>query len=130
MLVKLLLLFILVPLAELWILIELGGLIGTWPTILLVASTGFVGVLLAKSQGLAVLYRMQQDMERGILPGDKLVDGACILVGGAFLLTPGLLTDIFGFTLLVPLTRGWLKAAIRRYLQRKLDSGSFYLWRR
>lgn len=111
-------------------LIELGGLVGTWPTILLVASTGFVGVLLAKSQGLAVLYRMQQDMERGVLPGDKLVDGACILVGGAFLLTPGLLTDLFGFILLVPLTRGWLKGAVRRYLQRKLDGGNFYLWRR
>lgn len=130
MIIKLLLLFTLLPLTELWILVELGRGVGTWPTILLVASTGFAGVILAKSQGLSVLYRMQQDMEQGILPGKKIVDGACILVGGAFLLTPGLLTDLFGFALLVPLTRGWLKSAIWRYLQRKLDRGTFYLWRR
>ena len=130
MLIKLFLLFTLVPLLELWILIKLGGLIGTLPTILIVASTGFAGVLLAKAQGLNVLNRMQQDMKQGILPGNKLIDGACILVGGVFLITPGLLTDLFGLSLLVPLTRGWLKSAAQHYLQRILDSGTAYIWQR
>ncbi|AGL01218.1 FxsA family protein [Desulfoscipio gibsoniae] len=130
MLIKLLLLFTLVPLLELWILIKLGGLIGMLPTILIVASTGFAGVLLAKSQGLNVLNRMQQDIKQGILPGNKLIDGVFILVGGAFLITPGLLTDLFGFSLLVPLTRGWLKSAARHYIQQILDSGTVYTWQR
>jgi len=130
MLIKLFLLFTLVPLLELWILIKLGGLIGTLPAILIVASTGFVGVLLAKSQGLNVLNRMKQDIQQGILPGNKLIDGVFILLGGAFLITPGLLTDLFGLSLLVPLTREWLKSAARHYMQRILDSGTVYIWQR
>jgi len=130
MLIKLFLLFTLVPLLELWILIKLGSLVGTLPTILIVASTGFAGVLLAKSQGLTVLNRMRHDMKQGILPGNKLIDGVCILIGGAFLITPGLLTDLLGFSLLVPQTRDWVKSIARRYLRRVLDSGTFYIWQR
>jgi len=130
MLIKLFLLFTLIPLLELWILIKLGSLVGILPTIIIVASTGFFGVLLAKSQGLTVLNQMQHDMKQGILPGNKLIDGACILLGGAFLITPGLLTDLLGFSLLVPQSRGWLKRIARRYLQRILDSGTFYIWQR
>jgi UPF0716 protein FxsA len=128
--VKLLVLFTLLPLIELWVLIEIGGLIGTWPTILLVASTGFAGVLLAKSQGLSILRRMQADLEQGIIPGDKLFDGACILVGGALLLTPGLLTDLLGFSLLIPFSRRFFKQGARRFLQRQLERGTLYSWRR
>lgn len=127
---RLLLLFTLVPLAELWLLIEIGQWIGTWPTIFIVASTGFVGVLLARSQGLSVLYRIRDELYQGDLPGEALIDGACILIGGAFLLTPGLITDLSGFLLLIPPTRRLIKAAARRYLQRKLDSGAFYYHRR
>jgi len=85
---KFLLLFTLVPLIEIWLLIEVGAIIGSVPTILLIASTGFVGVFLAKYQGLAVLKKMQMDMEAGIMPGDSMFDGAGILVGGALLLPP------------------------------------------
>lgn len=128
--IKLLLLFTLVPLVELWLLIEIGRLIGSGPTIAVVASTGLIGVLLARSQGLAVLYRMQRDLGQGILPGEQLFDGACILIGGAFLLTPGLLTDLLGFSLLLPVTRGWIKRLVQRCLQRKLDEGGLDLrWR-
>jgi UPF0716 protein FxsA len=127
---KLFLLFTLLPLIELWVLIELGRWIGTWPTIFLVASTGFAGVLLAKSQGLFVLRKMWADLEQGIIPGDKIFDGVCILLGGALLLTPGLLTDLSGFCLLIPFTRRRIKSTLRRYLQRKLDSGSLNTWRR
>lgn len=123
-------LFTLVPVGELWLLIEVGKIIGTWPTVLIVASTGFFGVMLAKSQGLSVIRRLTSDMEMGDLPGEQLLDGACILVGGAFLLTPGLVTDALGFSLLIPFTRSFIKNVVRRYLKRKMDEGTFFIfWR-
>ena len=123
-------LFTLVPVLELWLLIEVGKIIGTWPTVLIVASTGFFGVMLAKSQGLSVIRRLTSDMEMGDLPGEQLMDGACILVGGAFLLTPGLVTDALGFSLLIPFTRRFIKNIVRRYLKRKMDEGTFFMfWR-
>ncbi len=125
---KLLLLFTLVPLIEIWILIELGGIIGSWPTILLIALTGFVGVFLARSQGFAVLYKMQRDMEAGLVPADQFFDGACILVGGALLLTPGLLTDLLGFSLLLPFTRVIYKSAAQKYLNRRQADGTLHAW--
>ncbi len=126
--IKFLLLFTLVPLIEIWVLIEVGGIIGSLPTILLIASTGFVGVFLAKYQGLAVFYRMQMDLEAGIVPAEQMFDGACILVGGALLLTPGLLTDIVGFSLLLPFTRIFYKAAAQKYLNRRMEEGNFNVW--
>ncbi|MGM0689885.1 MAG: FxsA family protein [Bacillota bacterium] len=125
---KLLLLFTLIPLIEIWILIELGGIIGSWPTILLIASTGFIGVFLARSQGFAVLHKMQRDMGEGIVPAEQLFDGACILVGGALLLTPGLLTDLFGFSLLLPFSRVLYKKAAYKYLSRRREEGTLHVW--
>jgi len=127
---KLLLLFTLVPLAELWLLIEIGKRIGVWPTVLIVALTGFAGVWLARSQGLSILYRIKSDLSQGVIPGDKLLDGLCILLGGAFLLTPGIMTDLFGFSLLLPFTRPWIKKAGRLYLERRLIHGARNLRRR
>jgi len=128
-LLKLLLLFTLVPLAEIWLLIEIGAVIGSWATILLIASTGFIGVLLARSQGFAVIYRIQRDMEAGLVPADQLFDGACILIGGALLLTPGLLTDLLGFSLLIPQTRAIFKSAAYSYFNRLQAEGKLHRWR-
>lgn len=125
---KFLILFTLVPLVEIWLLIEVGSVIGSVPTILLIASTGFVGVYLARYQGLAVIYRMQRDLEAGIVPAEQLIDGACILVGAALLLTPGLLTDALGFSLLLPPTRTLYKQAGRKYFTRSLENGTFHVW--
>ena len=129
-LVQLMLLFTIVPLVELFLLIEVGKLIGTWPTIFLVASTGFLGVLLARSQGLQVLHRMQRDMANGSLPGEELVDGACILVGGAVLLTPGLITDLFGFALLIPITRSLFKKTAYKLIKKKMKTGTVHYYNR
>lgn len=123
---KLLLLFTLMPLVEIWILIELGAVIGSWATILLIASTGFVGVFLARSQGFAVLYKMRKDMEAGLVPADQFFDGACILIGGALLITPGLLTDLLGFSLLIPQGRIIFKSAAYRYLNRRQSEGKLH----
>ncbi len=125
---KFLLLFTIVPLVEIWLLIEMGAIIGSGPTILLIASTGFIGVFLAKYQGLAVLSKMQRDLETGIMPGDPMFDGACILVGGALLLTPGLITDLLGFSLLLPVTRILYKTAAQKYFNRRMEKGTFQVW--
>ncbi len=106
---QLLLLFIGVPLIEVLILIKLGSLFGFWPTIFLVIGTGILGAYLAKLYGLTVWNKIQQDLNAGLMPADKLVDGLLILIGGIVLLTPGLLTDILGFMLLIPFTRSYFK---------------------
>ena len=129
MLFRLLLLFILVPLVELALLIYIGMVIGPWYTIAIVVCTGILGAVLAKSQGTAILNRIRSSLEQGTLPPDDLLSGALILVGGLVLLTPGMITDIIGFSLLIPATRraiaGWLRGAI----QRKFEQGEIYSWR-
>lgn len=110
MFLRLLLLFTLVPLVELYLLIEIGGAIGVAPTIAIVIVTGVIGAALARWQGLGVLRRLQDDLSAGRPPTDALIDGLLIFVAGAVLLTPGLITDALGFLLLVPAGR----AAVRR----------------
>ena len=100
-----LLLFVAVPLAELALLIKVGEIIGVLPTIALVIATAVIGVSLLKRQGLAALDKARKTLEAGDFPVESVVDGACLLVAGAFLLTPGLLTDTAGFLLLVPAFR-------------------------
>ncbi|MCK5331117.1 MAG: FxsA family protein [Candidatus Marinimicrobia bacterium] len=102
---RLLALFIGIPLVEILILIKLGEVMGFWNTIFLVIGTGIVGAYLAKLHGLTIWYQIQQDLQMGHMPTDKLMDGLLVLVGGIVLLTPGLLTDILGLALLFPLTR-------------------------
>ncbi len=102
---RLLALFIGIPLVEILILIKLGEVMGFWPTILLVIGTGFVGAYLARLYGLTIWFQIQQELQMGRMPAEKLVDGLLILVGGIVLLTPGLLTDILGILLLIPMTR-------------------------
>ena len=122
MLLRLALLFVLMPLVELAILVYLGTIIGALYTILIVVATGILGAFMARNQGLAALSRIRGSIERGIIPSDELFDGALILVGGLLLLTPGIITDIIGFALLVPQTRRiigrWLRSLIRRRIQR------------
>ncbi len=115
---KLLLLFVGLPLIELALLIKLGQLWGVWPTIGLVVITGIVGASLARIQGFLVYTRIQNELAQGRMPAEELIDGLLILVGGVVLLTPGILTDLFGFTMLLPLTRLFFK----RWLRRRFDS--------
>lgn len=120
-------LFVLVPLLELALLIQMGQWVGVLPTVVLVAGTGLVGAWLARSQGIQALARVQMEMARGGVPGQALMDGAAILVGGAFLMTPGVVTDVLGFALLIPWTRGWMKrwamARLKRHIERGVQSG-------
>lgn len=117
-------LFVGVPLLELFILIQMGQMVGLWPTIGLVVLTGFAGATLARLEGLRTLWRIRGELARGRLPGQALFDGMAILVGGALLLTPGILTDLLGFSFLLPPTRRFLLGRIRRSLERRLKSGA------
>ena len=98
-------LFVLVPALELYLLIQIGTVIGAWNTFLLILGTGLLGSWLAKSQGLATWRAMNQRFGQGQIPGKELMDGAIILVCAALLLTPGILTDAIGLAGLIPITR-------------------------
>ena len=123
MLARLALLFVVVPLLELILLIEVGQVVGLWPTIALVVGTGAAGAALARAQGLKTLWAFQKSSASGQLPSKALQDGLAILVGGAFLLTPGLLTDLAGFLLLIPGTRAWIQRRVRKALVRRIADG-------
>jgi UPF0716 protein FxsA len=125
---KLFLLILLLPLVELWLLIEIGRTIGSVPTILLVLGTALLGAALVRSQGFHILSQIRVELERGIIPGERLFDGLCVLLGGLLLFTPGLITDLVGFLLLIPRTRRWFKTLLRRYLRRMLQRGDLLLW--
>ncbi|MGJ8697490.1 MAG: FxsA family protein [Verrucomicrobiaceae bacterium] len=106
---KLLLLFILVPLAELVIFIMLGDLIGLETTIVIIILTAILGAALTKSQGRQAMARLQTALAEGRMPHREAADGILILIAGAVLLTPGFLTDTVGFLLLVPAVRSLLR---------------------
>lgn len=124
MFIRLLALFIFVPLLDLAILVRVGQLLGFWPTIALVVATGTAGALLARSQGTRVLNGIRTEMSVGQVPSSRLLDGLLVLVGGVLLLTPGLLTDLVGFLFLLPFSRRRLKRLLRRRVERMVRSGS------
>ena len=125
MLIRLILLFTVIPLIELYLLIQVGRYLGSFQTIMIVLITGIIGGLLARSQGLSVQRQIRLDLQKGIIPTDSLIDGCFILIAAALLITPGMITDIFGFVLMVPFFRGWLKKRLKDILKRKFESGRF-----
>ena len=130
MFLKLFLFFTFVPLTEFYLLLRLGQVIGLWPTLGAVFGTGFLGAVLAKRQGLALLRRLLSEVEQGILPAEALFDGVLLLLAGALLITPGLLTDCLGIMLLYPQTRRALKAWLRRKIEQKIARGEFRVYTR
>lgn len=98
-------LFIAIPIIEIYLLLQVGGLIGALPTIGLVILTAVVGVNLLRAQGFQTMARFQQEVSAGQLPATTMLEGAALLFGGALLLTPGFMTDTIGFLCLIPITR-------------------------
>jgi len=117
---RLLLLFIAVPLLELMILIDIGRVIGTGATLLLIVCTGVLGAYLARREGFRTLAAIRLKIRDGQLPADEMLDGLIILIAGAVLLTPGIITDLFGFLLLFSPARRrfreWLKERFSRHI--------------
>lgn len=110
----LLLLFIALPIAELYVIIQIGGAIGILPTLAILIVDSIVGAALARSQSRAAWERFNRALAEGRIPGREVFDGAMIILGGALLLTPGFITDIFGLILLLPPTRALVRAALKR----------------
>mgnify|MGYP001166127614 CR=1 FL=1 len=112
-----LVLFIGVPVAEIAVLIKVGGLIGLWPTIAAILATAIIGTALIRHQGLQVIGRAQQAMNRHEVPVDPVIHGMFLLLAGALLLTPGFITDLIGFLCLVPPLRLLVAAWVWSRLQ-------------
>ena len=126
---RLFLLFTLVPALELYLLIKVGTVIGAFNTLLLIVFTGVVGAFYARQQGFRVISNIQWKLEQGTLPGDDLINGAMLLVGGALLVTPGFVTDFVGFSLIFPPTREAVKISVKRYLEKKVREGEIRVHR-
>ena len=123
MFLRLVLLFTLLPIVELYLLIRIGTVIGAPSTILVVLGTGIFGAWLARQEGLRALQRVQAELNAGRLPADALVDGLLILVAGIVMLTPGFITDAAGFFLLIPPTRALTRRWLTRWFQRLTPPG-------
>jgi UPF0716 protein FxsA len=123
-LVRLFLLFTVVPIIEIWLLIKIGYVFGALPTVALLLAISLAGAWLAKSQGLRTIAAIQNELAAGRLPTARLLDGAMILAGGILLLTPGFFTDFFGIFFLIPATRSLLKGWLRTRLERSLSRGT------
>ena len=117
---KLLILFIAVPLLEMIILIKLGALIGTFETLSIIVITGFIGASLAKREGTDIFYRIKNKWAEGQMPADEIGHGLLILISGILLITPGFITDLFGFSILIPWLRVKYINAIKRVFRNRL----------
>jgi UPF0716 protein FxsA len=122
-LAALIVLFIVVPLAELYVILQVGEAIGALWTILLLAADSVLGSLLLRSQGRTVWRRFNATLTEGRMPHREVIDGVLVVFGGAFLITPGFLTDIVGILLLIPPTRALIRRLVVRRLGRRVAVG-------
>ncbi|MBN2298216.1 MAG: FxsA family protein [Deltaproteobacteria bacterium] len=116
MLIKLFLAFTLIPVAEIYLLITIGGYIGAMNTVLLVILTGFSGAYLARLQGMQTMFRIREALQNSVMPSGELIDAFLIFVAGIVLLTPGFITDIAGILLLLPFVRSHIRSLIMNRL--------------
>jgi UPF0716 protein FxsA len=118
---KLLLLFTVIPVVELYLLIAIGQWVGAGPTIAIVLVTGFVGAWLAKREGARVLRNWQESMARGEIPKEGVISSVLVLLGGVLLVTPGVVSDVVGLGLLLPWTRRLVANVVRKRLEQRLS---------
>jgi UPF0716 protein FxsA len=129
MLIRLFILFAVVPVIEVYLLIKVGSLIGAVPTVALLLAISMAGAWLVRHQGFELMRRIQAELAQGRLPAAELLDGAMVLVGGVLLLTPGFFTDFLGLFFLIPATRAIIKQLVRLWLQRRLSRGTITIRR-
>jgi UPF0716 protein FxsA len=118
------LLIIVIPAIDIGVLLLSGKTIGLFPTIAFIIFTGVLGAYLAKREGLQTIKRVQEQLSYGQIPGDSLLDGICILIGATLLLTPGFVTDLFGFLLLFPPSRKPFKFLMINALRKRIEKGN------
>lgn len=128
-LIRLLILFTVVPIIEIYLIIKTGQVIGPLPTVILLLAISFAGAWLVRAQGFQTLRSIRNELAQGRLPAAQLLDGAMVLAGGVLLLTPGFLTDLLGLFFLLPITRPFIKRLVGSWLQRRLDHGTYVIRR-
>lgn len=120
----LLLTLLLTSALEIGIFIWIGGMIGPWWVVLIIALTGIIGVMLAKQQGIETWNQARLSMNNGEAPTEYIIDGICIFIGAVFLFTPGFITDTVGFLLVIPVTRNLFKNSIRKFIKRMMEKST------
>lgn len=124
---KLFSLFLVIPIVEIYLLIKIGGIIGALNTVLIILITASIGAYLTKSQGFRVLRQIQDAVSQGYMPGNELLHGLFVLVGGFALLTPGLLSDTIGLSMLIPQTRKVYVELAKGIIKKKIQQGNFQM---
>ena len=127
MFLKLLSVFLIVPLIELYLLIKIGGTIGALNTVLIILIAASLGAYMAKSQGFRVLHQIQEATSQGRMPGNELLHGLFVLIGSFALITPGILTDAIGFSMLIPQIREVYVRITKEILRKKLENGQWQM---
>src|SRR5262249_3695275 len=128
-------LFIVLPIAEIYVIIQVGELIGVWPTVALLVLDAIGGSMLLKHQGRGAWRRFNEALAQRRFPGREVVDGVLIVIGGTLLVTPGFITDVFGLFFLIPPTRALARAVLKRFTVGRIAvvggstaSGAFGAW--
>jgi len=128
MVLWLFLLFVGLPVTEIVLLLKVGAWLGVWETAGLIVLTAFVGASMWRSQGMSILWAIQDRLSRDEMPAEELLEGVMILVGGVFFLTPGFITDTVGFLFLIPTSRSLILRWLRRWLQRQVEKGNVQIY--
>lgn len=126
---KLFLLFLIVPIIEIYLLIKVGSWIGGIPTVASLIFLSLLGAYLMRTQGFRIIAEIRDQLSRGRLPAAQLLDGAMVFVGGVLLMTPGFFTDFLGIFFLVPATRRVIKLWLGLWLQSRISRGGFVVRR-
>ena len=126
---KLFLIFLIVPVIEIYLLIQVGSVIGALPTVGVLVLMSLLGAYLMRSQGGRIIGRIRDELSQGRLPAAQMLDGALVFIGGVLLTTPGFFTDFLGIFFLVPATRRIIKLWLGLWLQARLSKGGFVVRR-
>ena len=121
--------FFIVPVVELWGILQVGDWIGGWNTFLVILLISAVGAYFARSEGRKVWQEAQRQLQEGQMPGRALIDGICVMLGGLLLLTPGFFSDLIGIVMLLPVTRPLLRSLVLQWLEKRMRNGSFTIRR-
>ncbi len=127
MFAKIFIAFIVIPLFDFYLLVQIGTKIGTLNAIALCILTAFAGASLARSQGMATMQKVRENMDKGIMPAEDILDAVIIFLAGMVLLTPGFITDALGLLLLFPLTRGYFKRWLRVQLEHMMKQPNVHV---
>ena len=121
--------FLIVPVVELWGILQMGEWIGGWNTFFIILAMSALGAYFARSEGRKVWQDAQKQLQSGQLPGRALIDGIIVLVGGMLLLTPGFFSDLLGIILLLPITRPFFRHMVLQWLEKRMRNGNFTIRR-